>query len=361
MNRLQFVISDVIDQALKAHYFDNVKFSGLCEHEIKDGKTIPVKYKGYGDFEFVGFDDSNGLNIYHRLVSMVQDDDNDSGFGNKPLKIEAYNLTMVAFGNQRTIVDSNNNINYKIADEFRSLFPRKLTTVQLFNIDGHIGLISVTGTNQDKKDVFATELPDNDIKVKPETLLFAINYTLTLKFIGDCKDLSCPVSVPFLDLNNISCANINDPNFGLSQNKFDECGLITLCAAATVTNSDSTFNATVASGATLILSDINHIDSDGTPVPTPAQTVFISTVIKNILIFDFQASAGDDYTATIEADTSGTYDLDTAVLTNVATVVYKKNTIIVTGSQTFVATDTLEVIITRTNDALDSKVKLTET
>lgn len=305
MNRLQFVISDVIDQALKAHYFDNVKFSGLCEHEIKDGKTIPVFYKGYGDSEFVGFDDSNGLNIYHRLVSMVQDDDNDSGFGNKPLKTEIYTLTMVAFGNQRTIVDSNNNINYKIADEFRSLFPRKLTTVQLFNIDGHIGLINIIGTNQDKKDVFATELPDNDIKVKPETLLFAINYTLTLKFIGDCKDLSCPVSVPFLDLNNISCANINDTNFGIGTAKKLECGL-----------------------------DINT------------------------LIFFFQTGAGETFIATIGTKQVGIYNLDNANLINVDTVVFQKNLINVTGSQEFIDGDTLRVTITRTVAANDSSVEL---
>ena len=46
---------------------------------------------------------------------------------------------------------------------------------------------------------------------------------------------------------------------------------------ATVENSDLTYTDTVAPGATLVLPDINHIDSDGSVVPTPAQTVFTAT------------------------------------------------------------------------------------
>jgi len=44
--------------------------------------------------------------------------------------------------------------------------------------------------------------------------------------------------------------------------------------AANVTNSDDTYNATVIVAQTLVLPDIIHIDTDGTPTPTPAQTVF---------------------------------------------------------------------------------------
>lgn len=191
MNRLQDIVS-FIDTGLEAHYFD-IKFSGLCEHELKDGKTIPVFYKGYGDSEFVGFNDAHGLNIYHRLISNSQVDDMEDGFGNAPLNIESFNMVLVAFGSQRNIIDSNNNINYKVADEIKELIISRLTKAQLTIIEGLSSVINPTGANHDKKSVWVEELPEAEIKIKPETLLFSINYTIQLKFIGSCKTIACEV------------------------------------------------------------------------------------------------------------------------------------------------------------------------
>ncbi len=192
MNRLQDVIG-FIDTGLKAHYYKDIKFNGLCEHETKDSKVIPVFYKGYGDSEFVGFTDGNGMNIYHRLVSNTEEDNIDGGFGNKPLNIESYNMLLVVFGNQRKIIDSNNNINYKIADEIKSLILRRLTKTQIDSIDGYSGVVGVSSANHDKTAVWAEELPDSEVKVKPETLLFSISYTIKLTFIGSCKTIACEV------------------------------------------------------------------------------------------------------------------------------------------------------------------------
>lgn len=305
MNRLQYIVTDVIDQALKAHYFDNVKFNGLCEAEVKDGKTIPVKYKGYGDFEFVGFDDSHGLNIYHRLISTSHEDDIEAGFGNNPLKQETYSFTLIAFGNQRDIVDSNNNINYKIADELKSLIPRRLTKVQLVNIDAHSGVINVTGTNHNKSEVFAQELPENTNKVKPETLLFSIQYNLVLKFIGDCKTLACDSTVPFLNLSDLSCANINDPDFGITDAKKLECGI-----------DDNTLTFILQDGVT-------------------------------------------DFTFTINAGDAGTFKLDAATFINATAVVFELNTVVVTGDTPLEGGDLLKVTPTITNAALLSQVEIT--
>lgn len=192
MNRLQDTVG-FIDIGLEAHYYKGIKFNGLCEHETKDDKIIPVFYKGYGDNEFVGFNDGNGLNIYHRLVTNSQEDDMEDGFGNQPMNIESFDMKLVAFGNQRDIIDSNNNINYKIADEIKELIISRLTKAQLTAIEGLSSVINPTGTNHDKKSVWAEELPEEKIKIKPETLLFSINYTIKLKFIGSCKTIACEV------------------------------------------------------------------------------------------------------------------------------------------------------------------------
>lgn len=47
-----------------------------------------------------------------------------------------------------------------------------------------------------------------------------------------------------------------------------------IAGSADVTNSNDTYNETVNAGDTLILPDINNIDSNGDVVPTPAQTPF---------------------------------------------------------------------------------------
>lgn len=189
-NRLQYIISQ-IDINLKTFYFKDIKFVGLCEQIEKNEKTVPTFYRGYGDADFIGFDDTNGMNVYHRLVGMEQDEDFDRGFGSKSLTNENYSMVMVAYGNQRQVNDSTNNINYKVADDLRTLFIKKLSKLQLSTLEALSGLVNVTGTEHNRQTVFNQELPDSDMKVAPETLLFAIQYTISLQYIGECKTVSC--------------------------------------------------------------------------------------------------------------------------------------------------------------------------
>lgn len=49
------------------------------------------------------------------------------------------------------------------------------------------------------------------------------------------------------------------------------------CADGSITNSDATYNATVASGGVLVLSDIEFTDSDGSVSSVPAQTDIVAT------------------------------------------------------------------------------------
>lgn len=228
MNRLLYAI-DQVDTALDAHYYNGIKFIGLAEQVDKLGNIIPAVYKGFGDYDYAGFDDSTGFNIYHRVISVVTDRDEEQGFGANPLKIETYNIRLIGFGNQRDIDDSNVDINYKIADEIETLIPKKFSGVQLTNMDARNVMIDVTGRNHNKRGVFSEELPDTDIKIKPESLLFSIDYNIRIEYIEDCKDLTCDPNPPLVDLNKVTCANFNDATYGLTQAKFDECGLDSFC------------------------------------------------------------------------------------------------------------------------------------
>lgn len=353
MNRLQYIVSE-IDLKLKQHAFP-IGFTGLCEQELKDEKTVPTFYQGYGDSDFAGFDDTNGLNVYHRLISYEQVEDPEKGFGTKPFVDENYSMIMVAYGNQREVDDAVNNINYNVADDLRTLFLKKLTKVQLANLTSVSGIVTITGTEHDRQAVFSQELPDNEMKVSPETLLFAIQYNINLQYIGDCKDLSCELKDVLIDLSSLSCANINDDTFGLTDQQIIDCGLDP-ASIYNVSNSDDTFSVNIQ--ADLELADINHIDGDGSSNPTAAQTVFVATPDARTLKVQFPVGVADDFEFEIEVDQAATFDLagSLALSTNVATLVFELNTVVVTGNTAYVNTDDMNVIITRTNGALDSEV-----
>lgn len=66
-----------------------------------------------------------------------------------------------------------------------------------------------------------------------------------------------------------------------------------VCADATVENSDLSYSNTVASGGTLVLPDVTNTDSDGSPVTVPAQTPFICTPAATPLNTANQVKTGD--------------------------------------------------------------------
>lgn len=277
MNRIIYII-DEINTALKAHYFKDFERNGIAFLDEKDGKIRPIHYKGYGDSIDLAFNDNVGLSVYHRVISVTDEEDDEAGFGRNSLKTETYSMIMVAFGNQRAI-DDEKDINYKIADELQSLFPNRLTSVQLTNIEAKRGIVKITGRDFDKRNIFNTEMPDNEYKIHPEHILFQINYDITIIFDESCKTLSCDLVTPLIDLKAISCDNINHTKFGLTDKQLNDCGrnVASSCATGSVKNSDSSYNVTVASGGSLILPDITHVDSDGSNVIKPAQTPFVAT------------------------------------------------------------------------------------
>ena len=62
------------------------------------------------------------------------------------------------------------------------------------------------------------------------------------------------------------------------------------CAVATIINSTATYLQEVDSGATFQLPDVTNIDTDGTPVVTPAQTPFICSAPTGIVYRNLRGS-----------------------------------------------------------------------
>lgn len=84
------------------------------------------------------------------------------------------------------------------------------------------------------------------------------------------------------------------------------------CAVSTIINSTATYFQQVDSGATFELPNISHIDTDGTPTPTPAQTPFICSQPTSIVVYNrvYYTGNNDSFSLYDEAwqAENGTYD-----------------------------------------------------
>lgn len=182
MDRL-FDIIDTIDTAVGA----GINFKDICFFRIarlikKGEKTIPVSYEGFGENEFAGIQDKNGLNIYHRIVSQSDDRDNEAGYGRDPQLTENFSMLMVVFGNMRKIDDTNIDINYRMADEIVDAMPVRFTKAQSDTVEARWVMVNTTGRNFSKEDVFTGEMPDDEFRLKPENLLFSISYNIQARY-----------------------------------------------------------------------------------------------------------------------------------------------------------------------------------
>lgn len=124
-------------------------------------------------------------------------------------------------------------------------------------------------------------------------------------------------------------------------------------------NSDNSWIVPVPAADSIIVPDTPWTDSDGTPRTTPATLPIVCTPAADnrSLNIQFLATYDDNITLTATADEATTWTTES--LTNVATVAYEKNGGAASLPITLAVSDTLKITITRTNAALDSKVKLT--
>ena len=126
----------------------------------------------------------------------------------------------------------------------------------------------------------------------------------------------------------------------------------------TVKNSENTTIQTVAAAKNITLADISFTDSDGSVVSKPACKNFSATPQVNTVNLEFMFPATYDNNIVVTAGANQAKTFTSNTNTNVASVVYKVNTVTKTIPFAVANGDTLEVIITKTNTALQSIVIL---
>lgn len=291
MNRLLYIVNDVIDAAIKAgFYYNNTKFYGLCELVNRENQVIPGSYIGNGDYSHVDLDDTYGVGIYHRLLNNDTSEDENSGFGTNKEKQETYRLKLVCYGDMTKVNPSTANISYQVSSDIEKLIPSILTNVQKANLNIRNGSISASTKNLRKNDVYSEEFAGAVDKLSPEKFMFSIEYLVTIKYDKDCPDSLCDTTTPLIDISNLSCENINHPEFGLTEQQIQDCGLLDgECPDGQAKNTQGDVLATVPSGGIGIVADVTHTDTDGSPLVKPAGIPMICTPTPSWQL-DFEAN-----------------------------------------------------------------------
>lgn len=249
---VQFLVQE-IDSAIAARFYANIHADGYAELIDKGTRVefgqrtiagrvqfIPVKYKGYGDYEFVGFRDDSPLNTYHRLLEFDQDEDPERGYGRNPMIIQTYKMRFIAFGNQRLIKEVNFDLNTQVAQDISSLIRQRFVKESLGKIKAQVVAVKPGQINLNKGDVFSKELSPDEIKIKPENILFSIDYEIRLETQNECSaplcDMpvpvtpepcpeceECPECPPSLTPSEMTCEELIDPDTGIQPSQIEEC------------------------------------------------------------------------------------------------------------------------------------------
>lgn len=174
-------ILKIINENIKSHYFKDITTFETVELISRNGsdEKFPAKFEGSGNYEFIQTDTS-GLIVYHRIASLKNEDDLDSGFGRNSLTKETYDIKTIFFGSQNNINQSCENINFYLAQEFKKLIPRNV------NIKDR-NSIKITGIGYDREEIKETEF----IQYNQDSVLFSLDLEITVKRLESCKDLNC--------------------------------------------------------------------------------------------------------------------------------------------------------------------------
>lgn len=177
-------ILEYVNEGLKTHYYKDITTHLVAELNVREDLngnevTKPAIYEGNGNYNFLQ-KDTNGLNIYHRILSLENDEDLENGFGRNSLTTENYKIRTVFFGQKIAIKESCEDINLYLAKEFKKLIPRRIDLPDT-------NRISITFINYDKENIKKEEFID----YSADSILFTIDMDIVIKGIEFCNKLSC--------------------------------------------------------------------------------------------------------------------------------------------------------------------------
>lgn len=177
-----------LTENLKTKGFTKGRFEGIAEllqREEDNGKvTIPAIVDNNGHCEWVGVDDNMPFRLYHRILTLTNEDDGQ--MGDNIICQETANMMMVIYGNRKAFQVRPEQISSMINAYFlKTITTAQKTSYNLLTVD-----IQVSTTNLDSVSVFNQEF-SGDVKfnLAPERFLIAIPYTIKSTYEKSCFEV----------------------------------------------------------------------------------------------------------------------------------------------------------------------------
>lgn len=163
--------------------------NGLCElqprNNAEDQDTLPVIVNTRDYSTFAGLDDRYSLQLYHRILSVEQQESPLSYGDGQTNGREVATMRCVVFADkQRTRLDQ-----YQVSFMIRSSLNRQYSGVALEAYSGLLGAtIEATTDNYDGVEVYNQEygLEAQTYPVRMHQCLFTIDYTITSDYNNSC-------------------------------------------------------------------------------------------------------------------------------------------------------------------------------
>lgn len=180
-----------INTVLKANQFSSARFQAgrfdaiaeLVEDE--EGETKPGVVDEYGDVTYVGIDDTNSFQVYHRVIQPTTEWDSENDFGNLRNIIETTSMLMVVMGDRSRLKLTAEDIKTGIV----AALPLELPDSQL-NILGLKTANIIPGNfNWDKTEVYRNEYNVREGSLKTNHFMFSFSYQIETVIDQSCFTL----------------------------------------------------------------------------------------------------------------------------------------------------------------------------
>lgn len=184
----EIINTSIKESTLSDKRFQRGKFYAIANliprEEGEATITIPVLIKDRdGSEEEIGFNDVYPFILYHRVLSINHDYIEPEG--DEKLVRETANMIAVVYGDRNILMLSQE----QLVSGVQAGFPQGLTATQkdewnLSNAD-----IVTDSVNLESRNVFSGEMSNVNYNLKPNSILFSINYKIIMDYDRDCIDI----------------------------------------------------------------------------------------------------------------------------------------------------------------------------
>lgn len=186
-------IATNINDALLATPFVNNKFKpasflGIAEFvkttESEKDFFEPAIVDNDGECTRCAFDDTNAIQAYHRIQSLVYRDDPE-GYGDDKTMEETADMRFVFFGQRNKITARKEDVVAAI----QMHFIKEFSSADLTTLDLASCIIEMGDVNLDQYSVWDEEFKGIDFGLAPEVMLFSISYKVISTYNKTCFTL----------------------------------------------------------------------------------------------------------------------------------------------------------------------------